>query len=83
MKKYNIMGIVIEDRKKFAPFVQEVLTEFGSIIKMRLGLHDGDENCLANEGFIILSLDDDDNKVDEFTKRLKAIKSVRVKNIKV
>ncbi len=83
MKKYNLMGIVIEDRKEFAPYVQKVLTEFGSIIKMRIGLHDGGENSLSNEGFIILNLEDDDSKVSEFVDKLKNIKSVRVKNIKV
>ena len=83
MKKYNIMGIVIEDRKKFAPAVQEVLTEFGSIIDTRIGLHTGIENFHNNEGFIILNLNDDDKKIDEFVKRLKNIESVRVKNIKI
>lgn len=83
MKKYNLMGIVIEDRNEFAPQVQDVLTEFGSIIKTRIGLHDGSENYISNEGFIILSLEDDDRKIDEFSKKLKEIKTVRVKNIKV
>lgn len=83
MKKYNIMGIVIEDRKNFANEVQDVLTEFGSIIDARIGLHTGLEKSLNNEGFIILNLVDDDKKISEFEKKLKSIKSVRVKNIKV
>ena len=83
MKKYNIMGIVIEDRKNFADKVQEILTEFGSIIDTRIGLHTGLEKSLNNEGFIILNLMDDDKKIGEFEKKLKSIKSVRVKNIKV
>lgn len=83
MKKYNIMGIVIEDRKNYATEVQEVLTEFGSIINTRIGLHTGLENFPNNEGFIILNLEDDDKKISEFEKKLKNIKSVRVKNIKV
>lgn len=83
MKKYNLMGIVIEDRKRFAPRVQEVFTEFGAIIKTRIGLHEGTENSSNNEGFIILSLEDDDNRVNEFVNTLSGIKSVRVKNIQV
>lgn len=83
MKKYNLMGIVIEDRKRFAPRVQEVLTEFGAIIKTRIGLHEGTEKSSNNEGFIILSLEDDDNRVNEFVNTLSGIKSVRVKNIQV
>ena len=83
MGKYNLMGIVIGDRRKFAPEVQKVLTEFGCIIKMRIGLHEGIENSCSNEGFIILNLVDDDKKIDGFIKKLKNIESVRVKNIKV
>ena len=83
MEKHNLMGIVIENRKEFAPDVQEVLTEFGCIIKMRIGMHEGVENSCTNEGFIILNLANDDKKIDEFVKKLKNIESVRVKNIKV
>ena len=53
------MGIVIENRKDFAPYVQEVLTHYGCIIKMRIGLHEGVEEECSNEGFIILNLKDD------------------------
>jgi len=82
MDNYNLMGIVIGNRKTFAPDVQEVLTRFGKIIKMRIGLHEySSEN--TNEGFIILNLSNDDNKVDELSKELQAIESVRVKNIKL
>ena len=83
MEKYNLMGIVIGNRRDFAPAVQEVLTEFGCIIKMRLGLHEGVENFCSNEGFIILNLYDDDKEINRFIKRLENIESVRVKNIKV
>ena len=83
MEKYNLMGIAIGNRKEFAPMVQDVLTEFGCIIKMRLGLHEGIENSCSNEGFIILNLSDDDKEINRFIKRLEKIESVRVKNIKV
>lgn len=83
MKKYNLMGIVIEDRRDFAPDVQKVLTRYGDVINMRIGLHDSPEKNNTNEGFIILSLIDDDIKVGEFMRELGNIESVRVKNIKV
>ena len=83
MEKYNLMGIVIGDRKRFAPNVQEVLTEFGCIIKMRIGLHEGIEKSCSNEGFIILNLADDDKKINSFVRKLESIESVRVKNIKL
>jgi len=83
MEKYNLMGIVIENRRDFAPQVQEILTEFGCIIKMRIGLHEEIENSCSNEGFIILNLVDDDKEIKRFIKKLENIESVRVKNIKV
>jgi len=83
MGKYNLMGIVIENRREAAPMVQEVLTEFGCIIKMRIGLHEGTENSCSNEGFIILNLEDDDKEVERFVEQLTSIESVRVKNVKV
>ena len=83
MEKYNLMGVVIGNRKDFAPAVQEVLTEFGCIIKMRIGLHEGIENSCSNEGFIILELADDDNKINSFIRKLERIESVRVKNVKL
>jgi len=83
MKKYNLMGIAIGNRREFAPQVQEILTEFGCIIKMRIGLHEEIENSCSNEGFIILNLSDDDKEINRFVKKLESIDTVRVKNIKV
>jgi len=83
MGKYNLMGIVIGNRKDFAPEVQKVLTEFGCIIKMRVGLHEGIENSCSNEGFIMLNLSDDDKEINRFVNKLESIESVRVKNLKL
>lgn len=78
--KYNLMGIVIENRKETAPEVQKILTEYGDIIRMRMGFHEDTEN---NEGFIILTLKDDDKQIEKFVDELKKINQVRVKNIGV
>ena len=83
MNNYNLMGIVIGNRKTFAPDVQEVLTRYGRIIKMRIGLHEDREDGNTNEGFIILNLSADDNKVAELSNELQTIETVRVKNIKL
>jgi len=83
MGKYNLMGIVIGDRRKFAPEVQKVLTEFGCIIKMRIGLHEGTEEECSNEGFIILNLKDDEIRIREMIKELSNVEGIRVKNIEI
>ena len=83
MKKYNLMGIVIENRRDFAPLVQEILTHYGCIIKMRIGLHEGvDEEC-SNEGFIILNLNNDDKEINKLILELENIEGVRVKNVEI
>ena len=83
MNNYNLMGIAIGNRKTFAPDVQEVLTRYGKIIKMRIGLHETLEDENNNEGFIILTLNNDDNKINALSEELEAIDTVRVKNIKL
>ena len=80
MENYNLMGIKIGNRKTFAPDVQEVLTRYGSTIKMRIGLH---ENENTNEGFIILNLLNGDNKISALISELESIETVRAKNIKL
>ena len=43
MESCVLMGIVVDKRQQNAPHLQEVLTEYGYLIKMRLGLHDRSE----------------------------------------
>jgi hypothetical protein len=52
----TILVILIGKRKETAVNVQKILTEWGCIIKTRLGLHDGVlENC-TNQGLLICEL---------------------------
>lgn len=83
MKRYNLMGIVIDNRRDFAPLVQEILTHYGCIIKMRIGLHEDVEEECSNEGFIILNLNNDDDRIRELVNELKNIEGVRVKNVEI
>lgn len=51
---FHIMAIKINPRTRFAPKVQEILTEYGNIINTRIGLHESSNNNQA--GLIILNL---------------------------
>ena len=51
----DIMIIRINKIKKTSARVQEILTEFGCHIKVRVGLHDTNGVC-SEEGIIILQL---------------------------
>lgn len=77
--KYNIMGIVVENRDSKAPDIQEILTKFGCIINLRIGYHDKLNEACLNEGLIILELSDNKKEIDKLEKELKTIKGIRVK----
>ncbi|MFW6094954.1 MAG: hypothetical protein ACOC8S_00790 [Bacteroidota bacterium] len=56
MTQKRILGILITDRKKEAGEVQKILTQYGSTIKTRLGLHEVGDDTLSEEGLILLEL---------------------------
>ena len=73
----KIMVIKISQRSDKAPKVQTVLTEFGCIIKTRLGLHEAGEAC-SEVGTLILQLCGDEDYQD-LEKALNAIEGVKAK----
>lgn len=52
----TILLILIGKRKETAVTVQKILTEWGCIIKTRLGLHDGVMEHCTNQGLLICEL---------------------------
>lgn len=53
---FHIVAIKINPRTKFAPKVQEILTEYGNIINTRIGLHEASNKTTSQNGLIILNL---------------------------
>lgn len=81
--KTIIMAIKIGNRNQAASDVQGLLTEYGCIIKTRLGLHSAGESCSSN-GLIILELSSADiNEIEELQAKLKVIESVSVNKMEV
>jgi len=76
VENYNIMAVVIGHRSKNAPEVQKVLTKFGCMIKVRLGLHEAGNVC-SEEGLVILQLAGDSSEIKNFQEELNAIEGVR------
>jgi hypothetical protein len=73
-----ILGIEINDREEDAVKVQELLTEYGCCIKMRLGMHDSDVGC-ASSGLIILEFfPNSEDCISGLESKLADIKSVKV-----
>jgi len=52
----TILLCLIDGRKKSAVNVQKILTEWGCLIKTRLGIHDGVLDNCSESGLIILEL---------------------------
>lgn len=61
----TIIGIKVANRIEEANKLQEILTEYGCLIKTRIGLHDmGEYRCL-NYGVILIQVVDKENEICE------------------
>ncbi|MCF7930073.1 MAG: hypothetical protein K9L02_01015 [Acholeplasmataceae bacterium] len=80
MKGYVILGILINQRSEVAVEVQEVLTKFGCIIKLRLGLHETANVC-AEDAFLLLQLDGSKEEITTLQESLNIIDGVETKLI--
>ncbi len=81
MEEKRILGILITDRKKEAGNVQKVLTQFGSCIKTRLGLHETGNEELSREGLILLELAGDQKDKDQLQQELEKIEGTQTKEM--
>lgn len=74
---FKIMLIKVGGREENAPKVQEILTDYGTIIETRLGLHQNDGN--ESKGLIILRLEGDkEESIKELYEKLDALHNVVV-----
>ena len=74
---FKIMLIKVGGREENAPKVQEILTDYGTIIETRLGLHQNDGN--ESKGLIILRLEEDkEESIKELYEKLNALHNVVV-----
>lgn len=78
MEDFQLMLIRVNHRLREATEVQSLLTEYGCLIRMRLGLHEAGDRC-ADQGLIILQLTGGQDERREFERRLGAIEGVTVK----
>lgn len=76
---YNVMTLLVNNRRENAPRLQEILTDSGCIIKMRLGLHEAGDLC-SNEGLIILQLTGSKEEIQALEDRLNGLDGIKAKN---
>lgn len=64
----GLISIIIEKRTEDAPTVQQILTKYGCLIKVRLGIHEL-EGC-TNKGLIILVVHGSENEINKLINEL-------------
>lgn len=80
MKGYVILAVLVNHRNEVAVEVQEVLTKFGCIIKLRLGLHETTNVC-AEDALVLLQLDGSKEEITNLQESLNIIDGVETKLI--
>ena len=75
----TLLLILVDGRKKSAVNVQKILTEWGCLVKTRLGIHDGVlENC-SESGLLILEMVGDAEKHEELARKISVLPGVSTK----
>ena len=80
-EKHIIMGVHITDRMQHVSQVQAILTEYGCLIKTRLGLHETSQEGCSPNGLLLLELLDDDAQAEAFAAALSQIEGVEVQQM--
>ncbi len=75
-KRIGFVGIVIEDRKKSAPMVNKILSDYGDEILARVGIPYRERHCSV----ITLTVDMTTDELGALTGKLGAIEGVTVKS---
>lgn len=77
----KILTILMTDRIKEAGKTQELLTEFGNIIRSRLGFHEVSDKICSRVGVIILHLAGNPDDWTTFESRLSQIGGIEYKSV--
>jgi len=75
MRRLGVVGIVIENRERQAPKVNEILTSYGDIIVGRLGLPYRERGVSV----IALIVDGSNDRIGALTGKLGMIEGVKVR----
>jgi len=79
----TIFVVLMRTRRSSAIQVQKILTDFGCIIKTRLGIHDGVLDKCSDTGLIILEIVGSNAERSRLKKRLNAVPGVKAKTVDI
>lgn len=77
----TIVGIKIQDRFESSTEVQRVLTDYGCVIRTRIGLHGTNDCKCAIDGFVLLEVINDES-AEEAIKDLCNIDGIEIQKMK-
>ncbi len=83
MRHRDIVAILVDHRSETAVNVQKILTGWGCMIKTRLGIHDGVLDKCSQSGLIICEMLGEDDKLDEFVRKINLIKGTQAKHMRL
>ncbi len=75
----DVLLVLVSKRKESANTVQKVLTEWGCLIKTRLGLHEGVLDNCSESGLIFIELAGEKEQHTELARKLNLVKGVQAK----
>ncbi|MCD6107636.1 MAG: iron-only hydrogenase system regulator [Caldisericaceae bacterium] len=76
-KRLGVVGIIIESRDEYAPKVNSILTQYGNIIKGRLGLPYSERNISV----ISIIVDGTVEEIGALTGKLGILEGVMVRSV--
>ncbi len=79
----TILVALLNHRRGSAVEFQRVISEFGCIIKTRLGIHDGVLDRCSDEGLIMLELVGDRSQANELQAKLDGLKGVATRLVDI
>jgi len=77
-ESHALLAVHVTDRLREVPAVQKTLSEFGDVIRTRLGLHQIDKDSSSPEGILVLDIVNE-HKASQFQKALNKIKGIETK----
>lgn len=80
---YKVILVKIDHRSSEATKVQDILTEFGCNIKVRLGLHEVSKDYCANDGLIVLEVEGNEDELQALITKLSAVNYVQAQLIEM
>lgn len=73
---YKLVIIKNENREESATRMQQLLTDFGCYIKVRLGLHDVPADVCSPSGLIVLEVVAENAQIEELVSQLNSLTDV-------